>query len=340
VFGGTTEWVVGTNFFKQTEDLDLESDFGNLINQYDTENVSLFGQLDSHLSNKLTLISGLRIEHFKADYIDSNGIDAETSEVLFGGKLGLSYQLNDDHLAYTSLSRGYKSGGINNDDKLAVSDLEFETEYMWTVETGLKSMWLDGDLTSSVNLFYSSRRNAQVKSSIAVGVKFRDSVVNAAEGTNYGLEAELDWLASDNVRLFAALGLLNATFDEFDNPDPEAVDVEGRRMAHAPAYTFTLGTEIYLSPSLTFRANVEGKDEFYFSNSHDEKSGSYTLTNASLDYRTGDWKLSLWGRNLFDKDIATRGFFFGNNPRDDYAPKNYTQLGEPRIIGANLTWDY
>jgi len=33
LFGGTTEWVVGTNFFKQTEDLDLESDFGNLINQ-------------------------------------------------------------------------------------------------------------------------------------------------------------------------------------------------------------------------------------------------------------------------------------------------------------------
>ncbi len=341
LFGGTTEWVIGTNFFRQTEDLDLESDFGNLINQYDTENISLFGQLDSHLNDKLTLISGLRIEHFKAGYIDSNGIDAETSEVLFGGKLGLNYQLNEDHLAYTSLSRGYKSGGINNNDDLPVSALEFETEYMWTVETGLKSLWLDGDLISSVNLFYSSRRNAQVNSSIVAGIgEFENSITNAAKGTNYGLEAELDWAANDSVRLFVALGLLNATFDEFDNPDPDAVNVEGRHMAHAPAYTFTLGTEIYLSPSLTFKANIEGKDEFYFSNSHDEKSGSYALTNASLDYRTGDWKLSLWGRNLFDKDIATRGFFFGNNPSNGYAAENYTQLGEPRVIGANITWDY
>lgn len=342
LFGGRTEWVLGANFFRQSEDLDLRSDFGNLLNQYDTENVSLFGQLDTHLTNKVTLITGLRIENFRADYIDSNGIDADTSEVLFGGKLGLNYQFNDDHLAYTSLSRGYRSGGINNNRNIPAADLEFETEYMWTVETGLKSMWLDGDLTSSVNVFYSDRRNAQVKSSIALaGGAFQDSIVNAAKGTNYGLEAELDWLATDDVRLFAALGLLSATFDEFNNPDPDkSIDAEGRRMAHAPAYTFTVGTEVYLSPSLTFRANIEGKDEFYFSDSHNEKSGSYALTNASLEYRTGDWKLSLWGRNLFDKDIETRGFFFANNPPAFDNPENYVQLGEPRVVGLNVTWDY
>ena len=341
LFDGRTAWVVGTNFFIQDEDLNLNSDFGNLDNKYETENVSLFGQLDTQITQKLTLIIGLRVENFRADYKDSNGIDIKTSEVLFGGKLGLNYQVNTDHLLYTSLSRGFKSGGINNNDNLPVSALEFDTEYMWTLETGLKSLWLDGDLISSVNLFYSSRRNAQVKSSIVVGIgEFEDSITNAAKGTNYGLEAELDWAATDKMRLFAALGLLHASFDEFDNPDPSAIDLDDRRMAHAPNYTFNIGSEIYLSPSLTFKANIEGKDEFYFSNSHNEKSGSYALTNASLEYRTGDWKVTLWGRNLFDKDFATRGFSFGNDPRTNYATDRYIQYGDPRVIGLSVAWDY
>ena len=341
LFNGRSEWVIGANFFIQNEDLNLDSDFGNLINEYETENVSLFGQLDTHLTDKLTLITGLRIENFSAEYQDSNGIDITTSEVLFGGKLGLNYQLHDDHLIYTSLSRGYKSGGINNNDALPISKLEFDTEYMWTAETGLKSLWLDGGLMSSINIFYSSRRDAQVKSSIPVGIgAFEDSITNAAKGTNYGLETELDWAVHDKLRLFAAVGLLYASFDKFNNPDPDAIDVDGRRMAHAPTYTFNIGSEIYLSHALTLRANVEGKDEFYFSNSHNEKSNSYALTNASLEYRTGDWKVTLWGRNLFDKDYATRGFFFGNNPAKGYVSEQYIQYGDPRVVGLNVAWDY
>jgi outer membrane receptor protein involved in Fe transport len=339
LFSGRSEWVIGVNFLMQNEDLDLSSDFGDLINKYETENISLFAQLDTKLSQKLTLITGLRIEHFEADYKDSNGIDIDTSEVLFGGKLGLNFQINDDHLLYTSLSRGYKSGGINNNDALPASELEFDTEYMWTLETGVKSLWLEGDLMTSISIFYSSRRDAQVKSSVPVGIgAFEDSVTNAAKGNNYGLEAEIDWSATDDIRLFTAVGLLHASFDSYENP--RLVGIEDRRMAHAPAYTFTVGTEVAISPSLTFNANVEGKDEFYFSNSHNAKSNSYALTNASLEYRTGDWTMTLWGRNLFDKEYATRGFFFGNNPAKGYVNENYIQLGDPRVVGLSLAWDY
>ena len=339
LFSGRSEWVIGVNFLMQNEDLDLSSDFGDLINEYETENISLFAQLDTKLSQKLTLITGLRIEHFEADYKDSNGIDIDTNEVLFGGKLGLNFQINDDHLLYTSLSRGYKSGGINNNDALPASELEFDTEYMWTLETGVKSLWLEGDLMTSISIFYSSRRDAQVKSSVPVGIgAFEDSVTNAAKGNNYGLEAEIDWSATDDIRLFTAVGLLHASFDSYENP--RLVGIEDRRMAHAPAYTFTVGTEVAISPSLTFNANVEGKDEFYFSNSHNAKSNSYALTNASLEYRTGDWTMTLWGRNLFDKEYATRGFFFGNNPAKGYVDENYIQLGDPRVVGLSLAWDY
>lgn len=343
IFGGSTDWVLGFYHLSQDEDLDLISDFGNLQNEYETENTAVFGQLDTYLTNKLTLISGLRVERFEADYQDSNGLDLDPSETLFGGKLGLNYQLNQDHMTFTSLSRGYKSGGVNNNDALPDSKREFDTEYMWNLEAGLKSLWLDGDLITNLTAFYAWRRDAQVKSSIALpGGEFQDSLDNAARGTNYGIEADADWLVNEKLRLFAAVGLLRATFNDYDNPELEAegFDIEGRRQAHAPSYQFTIGGEVYLSSNWTLRANVEGKDEFYFSNSHNAKSGSYAITNASLEYQQQNWRFTLWGRNLFDKDYYTRGFFFGNDPRIGYAEQAYKQLADPRVIGMTISYDY
>jgi outer membrane receptor protein involved in Fe transport len=341
ILNNSTDWVFGFYYFSQDEHADIDSPYANLeTNQYETRNAALFGQLDTHLTPKLTLISGLRVEKFKANYKDSNGLSLTPDETLFGGKLGLNYQATEEHLLYASVSRGYKSGGVNNEDSLPLSEREFDTEYVWSWETGIKSLWLEGDLQTSLNFFYANRRDAQVKSSVFVGGgSFEDSTVNAGKSRNYGLEAELNWNVSKQWRVFSALGLLKAEFRDYDNP-PKDFDIEGRRQANSPAYTFNFGSAYDLTPSLTLRANIEGKDEFYFSDSHNEKSGSYALTNASLEYRTGDWKVTFWGRNLFDKDYATRGFFFPNNPTTGYPEEKFLQLGEPRVVGLSVAWDY
>ncbi|MCX4187266.1 TonB-dependent receptor [Methylophaga sp. OBS4] len=347
IFNNSTDWTVGFYHLDQSEKFQQDSDFGIfgatfVRGDYDTQNTAGFGQLDTHLTDKLTLITGLRLEYFDAAYRDSNNLKVDPDEWLFGGKLGLNYQVTDDHLAFTTLSRGYKSGGVNNDARLAPGQREFDTEYLWNLEAGLKSSWLNGDLITNIVAFYALRKDAQVKSSIDIGPQFIDFIDNAAKGKNIGIEADMDWLLNNEWRMFAAVGLLHATFDEFDNPDLEAegVDLSGRRQAHAPAYNFNLGAEYYFAPNWTLRANMEGKDEFYFSNSHNAKSHSYVLYNASLEYRQKDWKFTLWGRNLFDKNYYTRGFFFGNDPSLGYAERTYVQFGDPRVIGLTVSYDY
>ncbi|HDZ16405.1 MAG TPA: TonB-dependent receptor, partial [Methylophaga aminisulfidivorans] len=157
--------------------------------------------------------------------------------------------------------------------------------------------------------------------------------------TNMGIEADADWLINERVSLFASLGLLRAVFDEYENPDLGSYNPEDRQMAHAPKYQFSLGTKVKLATNWTLRTNMEGKDEFYFSNSHDSKSGSYVIYNASLDYQLKNWKVTLWGRNLFDKDYYTRGFYFNNDPKVN-SDKTYTQYGDPRVVGLTLSYDY
>ena len=88
-------------------------------------------------------------------------------------------------------------------------------------------------------------------------------------------------------------------------------------------------------------ADIEGKDKFYLSSSHDEQSESYWLLNTNLAYSADQWSLSVWGRNLTDEDVIVRGFGgFGNDPRKYYATEPYYQLGEPRTFGVSGQYNF
>jgi len=354
IFNDSTDWTVGVYRFVQDERFNSRVDYRSygpdyltqIAGKYNTENTALFGQLDSHLTDKLTLVSGLRIEDFKAQYSDSGIVESVSSsvkknvnEVLLGAKLGLNYQADANQLLYTSLTRGYKPGGINNNASLAQNQRQFNTEYMWNFETGLKSRWLDGTLTTNLAAFYAKRLDAQTHSSAQVpstGI-FTEFYDNAARATHQGVEASMDWFLTDQFRLLGSVGYLDAKFDSYKNPDPTAYNPQGRQVAHAPKYTFNLGSEFYATAAWTLRANVEGKDAFYFSDSHNAKSNGYALLNASADYRYDKhWTVRVWARNLLDKDYATRGFYFDNG----FGEQRYVQYGEPRVAGFTVTYDY
>ena len=87
---------------------------------------------------------------------------------------------------------------------------------------------------------------------------------------------------------------------------------------------------------LHLNLNIQGKDEFYFSDSHGIKSDAYELINASLAYSVERYSVTVWGRNLTGENYYVRGFYFGNDPRDGYTAKGYTQLGEPLRFGLTF----
>jgi outer membrane receptor protein involved in Fe transport len=357
IFSDTTDWTVGLFIAKQRQDLDRKYfsnevtssavDIFRTTNTYETYNSALYGQLDTAITEKLTLITGLRAEYWEADYKDSDGLTDSPNEMMYGGKIGLKYQINTDHMAYGSVSKGYKAGGINVDPKLDEKYRSFDTEQLWNIEAGLKSFWLDRQLKTAITAFYMLRRDAQVKSSLQYpkddgSPGFVDYLENAAQGRNMGIELEADWLITEKFRALASVGLLKAVYDDYDNPElqSQGIKMKGRRQAHAPAYQFSLGGEYYITQDWTLRTNIEGKDEFYYSNSHNEKSSAFSIVNASLEYVKNNWTISMWGRNLFDKDYYTRGFFFGIDPSVGYDDRKYVQYGDPRVVGMTLTYDY
>src|SRR5690606_38932502 len=105
-------------------------------------------------------------------------------------------------------------------------------------------------------------------------------------------------------------------------------------------YQYTVGADFAFTPQLSLNLNVQARDAFYFSDSHNARSSAYELLNANLTYAMDQWRLTLWGRNLTDQDYHVRGFWFGNDPRDGFEDKAYTQLGEPRRYGLTVSYDF
>jgi outer membrane receptor protein involved in Fe transport len=189
--------------------------------------------------------------------------------------------------------------------------------------------------------FYMDRSDMQVKGWYHEGPLFVGYIDNAASGNNWGAEMETRYQLNADFALFAHLGWLNTEIDDFIVlVDEQLLDKSGRDQAHAPTYQFNIGGEFHFDSGLYGRLEFEGRDEFYFSDSHDQRSDSYQVLHIRLGYRYRQLDVALWGRNLTDEDYQTRGFYFGNDPRKFYEPEAYYQFGEPRVFGVEARYHF
>lgn len=342
--GKNAHWVLGVYAREQDEQLLRQYTYnaGDFSSSFDTENRAIYGQLDTDITSNVSLVTGLRLEGRKATYTDSDGVAHSVDENLWGGRIALQYKPNDRTMLYGLVSRGYKAGGVNSDPSLSAEDREFDTELMLNFETGVKGSWFEQRLQTRLSVFYQQRKDIQIKQSLVQSrddsnaSDFTDYFGNSGKGRNYGMEAEVNWLATEALSIQGSLGLLETEYDT-----PLSTTLDSRDQAHAPRYQFALGSSLRISENLSWTADIEGKDKFYLSSSHNEQSESYWLLNTNLAYSADQWTLSVWGRNLTNEDVIVRGFGgFGNDPRKYYATEPYYQFGEPRVFGVSGQYNF
>jgi outer membrane receptor protein involved in Fe transport len=341
--GDGWDWLAGVYVFRQDVDLTRSYTFlpGPFDTRFEVERTAVYGELSRQFNRQWRLTVGLRGERHRSDYRDSEGVSFDPSDNLVGGRIVLERTLSSGNLLYLGVNRGYKAGGFNQDGSLDPEFREFNPEHLWNIEVGYKGQWLDDRLSLRAALFRMQRADVQIATSTtrpipnSPAVEFIEFTGNAADGFNQGLEAELRWRAMPNLDLFANVGWLDTEFDEYI--DASGRDLSGRDQAQAPSYQFFAGVEYYFAPGWSARVEVEGRDDYFFSDSHSEQSPAYELINASIGFEAERWRVRAWGRNLADQDYFVRGFFFGNDPRDFYTARGFTQLGEPRQVG--ISWE-
>ena len=339
------QWLAGVYLLDMSEANTINEFYNgevykNLNSQFDATSIAIFTQFDTEISENNTLTSGVRFERRNASYEDSNGINVSPTDNMWGGQLSLNHKINSTVNSYVTLARGYKAGGFNLSTSVPDDLREYQPESLWSFESGIKGYFLDYQLQWNISAFYSKRQDMQISTSQQTDpndpLTFVFFTGNAATGSNYGIETDFTYTLNDNFDVYGSLGLLNARFDDFVTTQGS---FNGRDQAHAPLYNFSLGVQYHKLNGFFARFDANGKDSFYFSDSHSQQSKSYQLYNLRVGYEKEHWSVSLWGNNIFNKSYATRGFFFGLEP-PNYEDKLYTQQGSPRHLGISFSFEF
>jgi iron complex outermembrane receptor protein len=353
-----TKWVIGISYFNVKE-RNIKNDdgaygdpsdpFGPYFSQssssskFSSDNLSIFGNIDYFLDESLKLSLGARWENYESQYADSFGESFNPSDYMLGGKISLNKILSHSSNIFFSVARGFNQGGFNLNLGLAPdsknSNLYYDPEFLTNYEIGLNSQLFNEMMNIAAVIFYSDRKDQQVLISTQVDPTdpntFSFLTQNAAEGTNKGVELNVNLKLTESLDFFSRLGLLKTEINNWKSRP----DLEGRAQAHAPKRSYALGVSWSITDKASLSLDLVGKSSFYYSDSHDNQSKSYALANLSYNYSIGDWTDSVWARNIFDKYYSVRGFYFGNEA-PDFKDKLYERHGDPRHIGITARYDF
>jgi iron complex outermembrane receptor protein len=267
------------------------------------------------------------------------------------GLVTLSWQFADDALAYATYSRGNKSGGLNLTSLPPGVDPDVAPEKVDSYEVGLKSQWLDRRLTLNLAGYWTEIGDYQtaITEQVPNTVNFRQYIANIPGVRSRGVEGDLSFAPSERASVYASVAYADTTYSDYRSAPqaPERLnqgsiqDLTGEQLPGVPKFTYTLGGDISApltrlggrELSVYAHADYSHRSTFNTSSSNSAYADvpAYGIANARIGFRTDDglFDLSVWARNLFDKD-----YFQTLSPA--VTGMVTALIGEPRTVGLTL----
>lgn len=290
----------------------------------------------------------------RAGAYDSGDLNQYSSSP--SGLLNLSYRITDDVLTYATVSHGEKSGGVNlavgSAPAAGADSLLIGTERANNAELGFKSTLWDHRLQLNANVFWTQVNAYQTNAYDADNrVQY---LTNAGSVRSRGVEFESTLIPLRGLTLNINGSYNDVSYLSYkDAPCPPEVsqapgapascDLSGHQVVGASKwignangeYKWNLdnGFEPYVTASYAFRSKAVGTVE----DSDYGQIPSYAVVNFSTglrgDFNQGQWDISLWLKNAFDKTYYTTLWTGGNGGYEGL-------LGTPRTLGVTGRYDF
>jgi len=343
---GDWSWIAGAwlSRLEETNRIDddgryLDDSFVRALDsRYRATSAAAYGQLEWRLLPATTLAAGLRLEQRDADYRDTDGVALDPRDRMWGGELALTRRLDDARTVWAMLSRGFRAGGFNIGTAVPAERQQFDPEYLWSLEAGLRSRSDARD--ADLGVFYARREHQQVATSLQLDpqdpLTFLFLTENAASGESWGAEASVTLRPRRGLAIEAMLAWMRSRYLDYRFGDR---DLDGRAFAHAPEWKGALAATWRHPAGWMARLDVSGESGFYFDASHDQRAGSRALLGLRAGFEAERWSAHAWVRNLLDERYPVRGFWFGNEP-PDFPARLYLRWGDPRQAGLTLRCEF
>ncbi len=349
-----------------------------LCNRQDATATALFADVTIDLTEKFTLGIGARYTQEEKDYTAREGLPVSvifpggyTGEPLDGQDFDLasfavqsddedwseptwrvtgSYQFNEDIYGYVTVSRGFKSGGYNDQagsGGFANFPLQsYDPEFANNVEVGVKTNLADDRVRFNVTYFQVEYEDFQRSTVVSVpGTAFQETrTFNAAEVTSQGLEVELTALLAENLTLRANVGWLDSEYDKFvldRNLDGIPEDFSGRDVVRSPEVTggldLTYEQDLGDNGRIAYNVNYLYEDEntYYYNDDigrqFDTLLEERNILGASITWTSADdqYYVSAFGKNMTDDRYKTASQAVG-------VLWTFSNYGPPEVYGVQI----
>ncbi|MFV0562573.1 TonB-dependent receptor [Malaciobacter mytili] len=345
------KWITGLYFDKEdrhqgpygAEQLYYGSVYiGDANSNSKSKTAAIFGQTMIPLGEDFELTLGGRYQRIKKEIDvtaksswagvsnpDVNYIDEKTWNT-FLPKVALMYYLNENTSTYVSISKGYMPGGFNyypsnNKSK----DNSFEAQKSTNYEIGLKH--LAEDYNINISIFRMDIKDIHVYKQLMQGTLFATS--NANKAHSQGIEIDGTYFITDKLQLSAAVGLIDAKYDDYDNGTRK---YDGEKIETTPRYTASLGLAYLQEKGLYGRVDIfaRGKTTYIDGADNDnlvEANGGIT-SNAKVGYKTKNFDIYGYITNITNEDYITS---YMSKPGTAWVGFN-----EPRRFGIGVKYTF
>jgi iron complex outermembrane receptor protein len=316
-----------------------------------------FGEIDYQFSEALKATLGARedhetrrLENLNTGVVAGPPIPSFTGVLnpppsttnLPSGKFELDYAPIAATMIYGSISRGVKSGGFTAHNTTSAPAVDaFAPEKLLAYEIGVKSD-INQLLRVDASMFNYRYKDQQILGKVldALSGSYIGRFVNANSRISGG-EFEMEWHPTGALLVSQYAGFVEGYYTgTLLNSDTPSVNYDGRpesfpKWSYGGDASYRWAIDSY---QLVADSNYSFHDtysQFYLLGSNAFTIPKYWLANADLSFAPlgGPWTLTLWGRNIFNRQYdTTRNFFLPGT--------NVAQSGEPATFGIRANYKY
>ncbi len=359
---GAFNYQVGLFYFE--DDLAINSQ-GVRQEEFQTNSTSnienttwaVFGQGSYAVNEQLTLTAGVRYTDDEKDalHVDFNppiipSVPIALSDDNISWDLALSYAMTDEAQVYARIASGFRAPTIQDRIEDDVNITTADSETIMSYEVGYKAD-INQRLRLNTALFYYDIDDMQLTA--IGGTANTTSLLNAKGGEGYGLEFDIDWIATDNLIVSGGFGYArtkikdeilsvsqcsSCTITDPLNDNNRAL-INGNPFQHAPLWTANI--------ELDYRHPLSGDGELYLFTDWKFKGETNDFLYESIEYITDtqfegglragyrnvthNYEIGFFIRNITDEDNLIGGIDFNNNTG---------YVNEPRVWGVEAAYRF
>ncbi len=300
---------------------------------------------------------------------------ANTENTNLSGNLTLAYKLNEKFNAYATYSTAYKPVGVNlgglptikdpvsGKDVADLSLSVIKPEFVQHVEIGAKTRPVDG-LILNVSAYNTDIKDYQTNvQSPELGVN-RGYLANAEKVNVKGFEIDANYKLKKFLSVNASVAYTDGKYVKFTNAplpleetgattiDPVTnksvqqafKDISGSELPGISKWNLAVGTELSKKGNL-----FENEGRFFIATDFSHRSAfssnpspstvlrinGYSIINARLGFKSGQYSVFIWSRNL-----ANTNYFEQLQAAAGNSGLYAGVLGDPRTYGATFRFNF